>query len=87
MEIKETRTLYAVYDLSISPISFDFSAFLIVAERERRARKLDTLFVIIVPKGIFDDHHDNKQYDRIHASWRIQNILVPLTGPSPVAVA
>ena len=83
MEIKETRTLYAVYDLSISPISFDFSAFLIVAERERRARKLDTLFVIIVPKGIFDDHHDNKQYDRIHASWRIQNILVPLTGLLP----
>ena len=80
---KETRTLYAFYDLSVSPISFDFSAFLIVAERARRARKLDTLFVIIVPKGIFDDHHDNKQYDRIHASWRIQNILVPLTGLLP----
>ena len=43
------RTLFAFYDLQVSPITFDFLWFLVGADLERRRRGLDAVHVMIVP--------------------------------------
>ena len=43
------RTLFAFYDLQVSPITFDFLWFLVGADLERRRRGLDAVHVVIVP--------------------------------------
>ena len=43
------RTLFAFYDLQVSPITFDFLWFLVGADLERRRRGLEAVHVVIVP--------------------------------------
>jgi len=72
------NTLFAVYDLQVSPVSFDFSGFLVVAEQHRVDQELDHLYIVIVPPGDEEGHHDNKQFSVAHISWRMNNIILPL---------
>jgi len=64
-------------------MSFDFSAFLIAAERDRRLRGLSLLYIVVVPKEDFDGHHDGKLVDDHHIDWRLHNIILPLTQLLP----
>jgi hypothetical protein len=45
----ESDTLYALYDLGVAPITFDFLWFLVGAELERQRLGLQTIHVAIVP--------------------------------------
>ena len=77
------KTLYAFYDLDVSPISFDFSAFIICAEDYRVEQKLQDVHFVIVPQGKGKGHHDNALFEDDHADWRLLNIIIPLTQLIP----
>lgn len=72
-------SLTAYYDLAVSPISFDFAVFLILAELHRRETDSDRLRVIIVPGGQDGFREDDSAYDIDNKRWRLQNIIIPLT--------
>jgi len=63
--------LYAVYDLSVSPCSFDVITFLCMAEVERIKLKCNYMHVIIIPP-----EHD-RYGDKENVNWRIRNLLLP----------
>ena len=76
--------LAAVYDLRVSPSSFDFLSFLIGAEYFRTLRKLDSidLFVLLVgPKhgGFRGDNFRGFLQNQMF----FQNVIVPSTGLMP----
>lgn len=71
----------AVYDLNDNPMSFDFAAFLIAAERFFRARSCLHFDVCIVGRStiareIVEEAGPNFTPDK--EEWRLQNVLVPL---------
>lgn len=79
-------TLYAFYDLGISPATFDVVAFLVLAELERKKKGCASLHVAIVPghvegfrdgdlmayqkRGAVDCNND-------YMRWRLKNIVIP----------
>jgi tetratricopeptide (TPR) repeat protein len=76
--ILDKGALYAFYDLQMSPVTFDFFQFLILADLDRRARGLGKLHVVIIPeatdirkKFVLD------RFDEVDMNWRIRQILVP----------
>lgn len=74
--------LYAVYDLDINAITFNFAQFLIDAEFEANRHGKKGFVVVFVPPS-----HDQRLvwsvYDSVidqgSREWRFQNILIPLT--------
>lgn len=75
------RTLFAFYDLQVSPITFDFLWFLAGAELERRRLGLDSVHVVIVPGRVGGLRREREDYedvvDAAARAERIGNILLP----------
>jgi hypothetical protein len=75
------RTLYAFYDLQVSPITFDFLWFLVGADLERRRRGLDAVHVVIVPGRAGGLRREREDYEDVvdaeARAQRIGNILLP----------
>lgn len=78
-----SKTLFAFYDLAVSPISFDFVSFIICAEQARVAANARSIHFVIVPFEDAGGHHDNEQFDSIHGDWRLRNVVVPLCNLLP----
>lgn len=75
--------LYAFYDLAISPASFDFSTFAVCADVYRRQKGFASFHVVVVPVERGEGHWDGKLYDAKHFSWRVNNVIVPLSALVP----
>jgi hypothetical protein len=80
-------TLYAFYDLSVAPITFDFLWFLAGADLARRERGLAQIHVVIVPGPHHGLRAEDEDYEMIvdasARGWRVNNILVPACGFLP----
>lgn len=81
-------TLYAFYDLQVSPVSYDICSFLILAELCKQERNLGNLTIVIVPGPLDGFRDDDAPYPTNNKSWRLQNILIPVCAllPSPVTL-
>jgi tetratricopeptide (TPR) repeat protein len=77
--------LYAFYDLTVAPVSFDVFAFLVEAERVRRTRNLSGIHVVVVPKAA-DRERLIDLYSETHERWRLQQIVTPACGLLPSVV-
>jgi hypothetical protein len=81
------RTLFAFYDLQVSPITFDFLWFLVGADLERRRRGLDAVHVVIVPgraRGLRQEREDYEDVvDAEARAERIGNMLLPACSLLP----
>ena len=80
----ESRQVFAIYDLAICPITYNFVEFLIDAEYEARKGNKDGFIVVFVPPEEMSDPSLRwAEYDAVIDStskqWRFQNILIPLT--------
>ena len=75
------RTLFAFYDLQVSPITFDFLWFLVGADLERRRRGLDAVHVVLVPGRAGGLRREREDYENVvdteARAQRISNILLP----------
>jgi hypothetical protein len=75
------RTLFAFYDLQVSPVTFDFLWFLVGADLERRRRGLEAVHVVIVPGRTGGLRREREDYepvvDAAARAERISNILLP----------
>ena len=74
------KTLVAVYDLKIGPVSFDFVVWLIKARIEKERIAAKALHVVVVPfaggvGGMFRDK--TALYDEAEMHWRLWNIVIP----------
>tara|TARA_B100001093_G_scaffold519034_1_gene606093 strand:+ start:889 stop:2454 length:1566 start_codon:yes stop_codon:yes gene_type:complete len=80
------QTLNAFYDLEVCPITFDFVNFLILAELERRRRKLKDLHVTIVPGSNEGFRDDDAAFNTSNKIWRLEQVAVPACWlmPKPV---
>jgi tetratricopeptide (TPR) repeat protein len=72
--------LFAFYDLALSPVSFDFSSFLVCADAHRRKVGLRHIHFVVVPAKSGTGHWDNQLHLDDHLKWRLNNVLVPLSG-------
>lgn len=80
MFYSNTKTLYAVYDLAVSPITFDVLNFTTMAEIFRSALKLDYVhFVYLLgPNRSFRNQTPkDKNLSDEQKHWRLRQILVP----------
>jgi hypothetical protein len=79
--------LQFVYDLSVSPITFDFASYLAAAEVERRLRGLDginVLFVMGAHQGVREEAPDYEAAINKDARlWRVRHMLLPMLGFLP----
>lgn len=80
--------LYAFYDLSVSPVTFDIIKFLILAERQREKLGYHGWHVVIVPGSHdgFRQGHSADDYSVQNKQWRVRNILVPCAWLIPNCV-
>ncbi len=76
--------LTAFYDLEVSPVSFDFSAFAILAEMEKVRRKCAELHIVILPAGDGGFRQDDTEYHVINKAWRLNNIVIPHLATMPL---
>jgi hypothetical protein len=80
-------TLYAFYDLSVAPISFNFVTFMVLAELERIKLDRDSISLVIVPSEDLSSHcMEKNQQSRLSTEqliWRKSNILLPVTTLVP----
>ncbi len=72
--------LTAFYDLEVSPISFDFAVFAVLAERERRRLGASGLRFFVVPAAGSGFRSDDAEYDEANKVWRLYNIVVPIAA-------
>lgn len=73
-------SIYAVYDLSQGPITYDFTHFLMIAERFRQKTSRTGLYVIFVPgHGDGFRHATARDHflERDRKLWRLANLLAP----------
>ncbi len=79
--------LYAFYDLTVEPITYDFLWFLCGADLTRRAKGLEQVHVVIVPGPQEGVREEDSAYetvvDRESRKWRIANVLMALTALLP----
>ena len=80
----DARLLYAFYDLSVSPVSFDVAAFLVEADRTRREGALAGIHVVIVPRA--NESGRTELYSVTHETWRLAQIVMPLINLLPSVV-
>lgn len=72
-----TDTLYAFYDLAVSPTSYDFAVFLARAALARRAQGLGAFRAVIVPAS-GDGFWDREPHPPARKRLRLHNLLAPL---------
>lgn len=75
--------LYAIFDLEISPITFNIGEFLCAAEIESIKRSKKGIVLVIVPekqKKIDYVSEYEKAIDRDSIKWRIDNIVIQVAG-------
>ena len=77
------NVLGAYYDLSNSPLSYDFSAFVVEAERIRRRRRLDGVRFYFVPVDPGMDGFDDMRLDRGKGNWMLHNLVLPIANFLP----
>ena len=79
--------LQFIYDLSVSPITFDFASYLAAAELERRLRGFDginVLFVMGAHKGVREETPTYEAAVNKDARlWRVRHMLLPMLGFLP----
>jgi hypothetical protein len=80
-------TLYAFYDLEVSPITYDFAWFMVGAELRRRELGLGRLVTVVVPGGRNGLREEIPEYDsavpEASRRWRLGNIVIPLAALLP----
>lgn len=69
-------TLFAIYDLDLSPVTYDICNFLSLAEIERQKRRLKHIKIITVP-GKHSGFNKNKLHSNDEKMFRFNNILIP----------
>ena len=78
--------LYGIYDLDVSPVTFNFAEFLIDVEYEARLHGKKGFVIVFVPSSN-NPHLKWEEYEAVIDSdstlWRFQNILLPLTFLAP----
>jgi Tetratricopeptide repeat len=74
---RDDRTLLAVYDLSVAPVSFDFAIFIALADLHRQRLGLTSIHVIFVPAP-GEGFWDREALGLDDRRWRIRNLLMPL---------
>jgi len=84
----DSKTLYAVYDLDVSPMTFDIVHFLCLADIERREQGCDFIQPILVPgaAGRYRQGtaHDNL-FDEAQKDWRLNHMIIPSCWHLPVS--
>jgi len=83
LPISKNDTLYIFYDLNVEPHTFDFAYFLVDAEIFAKKKNIKKLFLWIIPKAIesqADDDDYTKAVGHHSFSWRINNMLLPISG-------
>lgn len=70
------KTLYAVWDFEVCPITFDFLNFLVICDIEREKRGCEYLQIIIIP-GPFDGFRDAKIHSMDEKKFRLGSIITP----------
>ncbi len=82
-------TLYALYDLAVAPITFDFLWFLAGADLARRQGGLAKVHVVVVPSPTQGACAEDEAYEAVvdtaARQWRVHNILVPACSLLPSA--
>jgi hypothetical protein len=81
----EKDILYAVWDLEVTPPTFDLLNFLCMAEQEREARGLAGFSLVVVP-GPEAGFRDNKVHTMDQKRWRVHNILLAASALQPYCV-
>jgi hypothetical protein len=79
---KKDDFLYAIYDLDVSPITFNITELLIDAEYEAAMRNKKGFVLVFVPSSN-DPLLTYKPYDSVidaaSKQWRFQNLVIPVT--------
>jgi hypothetical protein len=79
--------LQFIYDLAVSPLTFDFVSYLAAAELSRRRAGLSHIDVVFVAGQHFGVRKELPEYDSaIDATarlWRLRNILIPILAQLP----
>lgn len=70
--------LTAFYDFELSPASFDFSAFLVLARLHAARRRCGRIHVVLVPGAMDGFRADDSGYDLVSKQQRLHNIILPL---------
>lgn len=85
-ELENKDLLYGIYDLDVSPVTFNFVEFLIDVEYEARLLGKKGFVIVFVPSSN-NPHLRWEEYESVidsHSTlWRFQNILLPLTFLAP----
>jgi hypothetical protein len=74
------NAIYAVYDLSQGPVTYDFTHYLMLAERFRRMSGRTGLYIIFVPASGDGFRHVSPRdgfMERDRKLWRLLNLLAP----------
>jgi hypothetical protein len=72
------KSLVCVYDLTVNPLTFDFTYFLAISICESRRRGLDgKIFIVVLADG-FRNVAVEGEYEESYRYRRISNILMPL---------
>jgi Flp pilus assembly protein TadD len=80
-------TLYAFYDFQLSPVSFDFATFLLLARLEAAKHHCKELHIVLVPGPMDGFRHDDAGYDLVSKHQRLHNIVMPLCAMTDLPVA
>lgn len=85
----EPRVLYGFYDLQVSPITYDATWFVALADRERRRQGLDAVHFVVVPGKLDGLRAERSAYeaavDLENRRWRLHHVVIPLFGLVPSA--
>ncbi len=85
--IASTDTLYAFYDLQVTPITYHACWFAAAAELTRRRRGLRRIHFVIVPGTLGGVREERAVYeaavDAAQRVWRVHNIVIPVLTLAP----
>ncbi len=79
MSDTKPATLLAVYDFAVTPYTYDFFVFLVAAEAQRRAHRLDAVHIVLVPPPR-DVVNTGANISAAEQAWRLHNLIIPGTA-------
>lgn len=85
-DVEAGDTLCCFYDLSCSPVTFDFLNFLVISECYRIHKKLENLQVVICGHDFRAHTAKDKALSREEKIWRVKRILEPACWLLPSCV-